>query len=384
MQNPSKHSVKKEVLVVDDTPDNLRLLSAILTKKNYEVRKALSSQQAIASVHADAPDLILLDIKMPEVDGYETCQVLKANPVTEAIPIIFISALDDVLDKVRAFAVGGVDYITKPFQEAEVLARIENQLSLRALQRQLEVQNKALLRSNQELEQFAHIVSHDLQQPLQSIMGYTRIIDLQYSQLFDTTTKQYLTNIVKASDRMQRLIKDLLAYAKVTQEQVSLSPVDCKLILSQVLSNLEAALETHQVEFSCSELPIVLGSEVQLIQLFQNLIDNAIKFSRPDVKSRITVTAKEINDSTWLFEVHDNGVGIPAEKVKSIFDRFQRLHSHEKYPGTGIGLNICQRIVEHHGGEIWVESALGKGSSFYFKLPSVHFLNANPTTLSHV
>ncbi|MDA0866927.1 MAG: response regulator, partial [Cyanobacteria bacterium] len=203
-----------EILIVDDTPDNLRLLSAILRNQGFEVRKALNGKRAIASIQAVSPDLILLDIRMPDMNGYEVCEYLKADPSTADIPVIFISALDDTLDKINAFAVGGVDYITKPFQEAEVLARIENQLRLRQLQQQLLQQNEELTRSNRELEQFAYVVSHDLQQPLQSITGFAKIMAMQSKNTLDDDNLGYLQSILDAGGRMQRLIQDLLLYAR--------------------------------------------------------------------------------------------------------------------------------------------------------------------------
>lgn len=361
---------KKEVLVVDDTPDNLRLLSAMLTRQNYEVRKALSGARAIASIKAGTPDLILLDIKMPDMDGYEVCRLLKQDPDTVEIPIIFISALDDVLDKVRAFAVGGVDYITKPFQEAEVLARIENQLALRELQSRLEMQNDELARSNQDLEQFAYVVSHDLQQPLQSITGYAQIIAMQSDNQLSTKGTEYLAKITEAGDRMQRLIKELLSYARIGQDNETFLSVDCNFVLSHALSNLELAIARCNAKVIYANLPIVFGNETQLVQLFQNLISNAIKFSRQHIKPEIRIAVLPEKSDSWLFEVRDNGIGIPPDSRDKIFESFQRLAAAEEYPGTGIGLATCKKIVENHGGDIWVESQPDIGTSFFFKLPA--------------
>lgn len=360
---------KKEILVVDDTPDNLRLLSAMLTQQNYEVRKALSGKRAIASIKAGAPDLVLLDIKMPEMNGYEVCEALKQDPETQAIPVIFISALDDVLDKVRAFAVGGADYISKPFQEAEVLARIENQLYLRELQCQLKAQNEELARSNQELEQFAHVVSHDLQQPLQSITGYARLITLQYPEVLDSAANEYLQRISDAGTRMQQLIKELLRYARIGQEGKVFTTVDCNIVIAETLNNLALALEESQADISYPTLPTVWGNRTQLVQLFQNLLSNAVKFSRPGIKPEVEIVISQVDENYWLFEVHDNGIGMPSDSLQKVFKSFQRLHNAEKYPGTGIGLATCKKIVDHHGGDIWVESQQNSGTSFYFKLP---------------
>lgn len=355
-----------DILIVDDTPDNLRLLSAMLTKQGFEVRKALTGQAAITSALADAPNLILLDIKMPTMNGYEVCQQLKANPCTEQIPVIFISALDDVIDKVKAFAAGGVDYVTKPFQEAEVLARINNQLNLQRLQKQLIEQNHELVRSNRELEQFAYVVSHDLQQPLQSITGFAKLLLLKYGADLDTTAHEYLNHITDSGNRMQRLIQDLLAYAQVNK-QTELELVDCNLILEHVIENLQASMTEQNVKLTHTSLPKVMGSETQLTQLFQNLISNGIKFSRSDAPPIINIAAEKYPDY-WLFTVQDNGIGIAVENLERVFEAFYRLHSTQQYPGTGIGLATCKKIVELHGGDIWVTSELNRGTVFYFTL----------------
>jgi two-component system, sensor histidine kinase and response regulator len=356
-----------DILLVDDTPDNLRVLSAMLTNQGFEVRKALSGQRALASVRADPPDLILLDIKMPEMDGYTVCQYLKDDPQTREVPVIFISALDDALDKVRAFAVGGVDYVTKPFQEMEVLARIEHQLRIQRLQQQLMEQNQELARSNRELEQFAYVVSHDLQQPLQSVTGFVRLIQLKYQNRLDDIALDYLNRIHDTGSRMQQLIQDLLAYSKVSNQTQELKPIDCNSVLQQVIENLQIAIAEKQVALTHDSLPTVMGSETQLIQLLQNLISNAIKFIRPDVTPKVNISVTR-QDNQWLFGVHDNGIGIESHNLERVFEIFQRTQSAANYPGTGIGLATCKKIVENHGGQIWVNSQLEIGTTFYFTI----------------
>lgn len=365
------------ILIVDDTPDNLRLLSRLLSQRGYEVRKAINGEMALASAQADPPDLILLDIRMPEMDGYEVCQHLKAHEATQDIPVIFLSALDDVLDKVKAFGVGGVDYITKPFQTEEVLVRIDMQLRLRHLQQQLaehnqqlQQLNQALMISNQELEQFAYAVSHDLQQPLQSITGFVSLIQMKYQKQLDAGVLEYIDRIFDAGKRMQRLIQDLLTYAQVGNMELDLTPIDLKLVLYQALANLEMLIAEQQAEITFGELPWVQGNETQLVQLFQNLIGNALKFTRPDVLPQLQISATEQADS-WLLEVRDNGIGIPSESLKDIFQAFKRLKTDQKYVGTGIGLATCKKIVSTHGGKIFAESEVGQGTVFYFTLPKI-------------
>ncbi len=356
-----------DILLVDDTPDNLRVLSAMLTNQGFEVRKALNGERAIASVKAASPDLILLDIKMPEMDGYTVCQRLKTDPETREVPIIFISALDDALDKVKAFSVGGVDYVTKPFQEIEVLARIEHQLRIQKLQRQLVEQNQELVRSNRELERFAHVVSHDLQQPLQSITGFTQLLQIKYQEYPDETILNYLERIYDSGSRMQRLIQDLLIYSKVGGEALEFQEVDCNQVLHQVMNDLQAAIAEKQAVLTYEHLPCVLGNETQLIQLLQNLIANAIKFVAPNTNPKIKIAATK-QDEHWLFEVQDNGIGIEAHNLEGIFEIFQRTRAAKNYPGTGVGLATCRKIVENHGGKIWVDSQPGIGTTFYFTI----------------
>lgn len=353
----------KDILIVDDTPDNLRVLSSILIDRGCKVRKALSGQMALTVCETTLPDLILLDVMMPEMDGYETCRTLKANERTSQIPVIFISALDNAMDKVKAFEVEGADYITKPFQVEEVVARMSHQLRIVQL-------TEKLRRSNAELEQFASVVSHDLQSPLAGIVGLAELLEREYFRELDEEGKDCLQEISAAGKRMSRLIQDLLAYSRISAKELQLKVVDCNEIVEEARANLRSSITATGAKIVLEKLPLVKGDSTQLMQLFQNLIGNAIKFRRPDVNPEIEVSAKA-KEGEWVIAVRDNGIGIPPDKSDRIFDVFHRLHSSEEYPGNGIGLTTCQKIVQRHGGQIWVESQLGEGTSFFFTIPSL-------------
>lgn len=370
------------ILIVDDTPHNLRLLSITLSSHGYEVRSAISGAMALMATQAEPPDLILLDIMMPDMDGYEVCERLKADPQTCNIPIIFISATDGVVQKVKAFELGGADYISKPFQVEEVLARVEHQLTICRLQKQLEEQNLQLEKSNlelansnRELEQFAYAVSHDLQQPLQGVMTCSELLALKYEHCLDDKALTYIERMHNASLLMRQLIQGLLTYSQVGATNQGFTLIDCQVVFEKVLANLATDITQTQAQIAADDLPQVFANETQLIQLFQNLISNGIKFQHPGISPQIKISVENqvrVNGSrhqAWLFGVHDNGIGIASQNFEQIFTIFKRLHDPKDYPGTGIGLSTCKKIVEHHGGRIWLESQLDAGTSFYFTLP---------------
>jgi two-component system sensor histidine kinase/response regulator len=366
-----------KILIVDDRPDNLRVLSGLLANQGYSVHKALNGEIALRTCEQALPDLILLDILMPGLDGYEVCQRLKAGETTRNIPVIFISDLNDPFDKVKAFSCGGADYITKPFQAEEVLARIAHQLTIQRLIRQLAEQNAdlqklnaELRRSNAELEQFASVAAYDLRAPLTVMIAYAKLLAAYYEISFDTKAQNYLDRIVGAGTRMDRLIDDLLSYSSVGTPTPEFEPADCLTVLTEALANLQEEIAASGASITCSELPTVLTNKAQLVRLFQNLICNAIKFRLPGIMPLIKISAEALNGSEWAIGVHDNGIGIDSQNFQRIFQIFQRLHSEQEYAGTGIGLAICKKIVEQHGGRIWVESQRGVGTTFYFTLPS--------------
>ena len=224
-----------------------------------------------------------------------------------------------------------------------------------------------IARSNRELENFAYIASHDLQEPLRMVISYLQLLERRYGDKLGSEAHDYIDFAVDGASRMKAMIEGLLAYSRVGTREMKPAPADCEEILREVLENLGLAIEDSGARITHDRLPVVMGDEVQLVQLFQNLISNAIKF-RGEEPPRIHVSASQQNGE-WIFSVRDNGIGIEAQQRERIFDIFQRLHTREEYQGTGIGLALAKKIVERHHGRIWVVSEPGHGSTFYFSIP---------------
>lgn len=242
------------------------------------------------------------------------------------------------------------------------LKQLNEELEKRVIDRTLE-----LKRSNEDLEQFAYVASHDLQEPLRMITNYLQLLRQRYKEQLDVNAHDFIGFALDGSKRMNQLIHDLLAYSRVGTHGKELVATESWQALADALANLTVAIEESKAEITHDELPAVLGDEVQLTQLFQNLVGNAVKF-RGDAPPKVHVGVQRKGDQ-WEFTVRDNGIGIAEQDFQRIFIVFQRLHSREKYPGTGIGLSVCKKIVERHGGRIWVESKVGRGTAFHFTIP---------------
>lgn len=551
------------ILVVDDTPTNLEVLFDFLSNAGFKVLFAEDGESALETVNYATPDLILLDILMPGLDGFETCRRLKANQSTTAIPVIFLTALTDTSDKVKGFELGAVDFITKPLQYEEVLARVKTHLRLQSLTRQLQNQNiqleqqveerrqtalvlqqqhqrsqlfadvtlkirqslhidtilqtavtevkqilqadrvliyrlltdsggsavaeavqpgwpqvmgatypqemlsapsrqhyesgqiasvadvtldgdgavapgladffhqfqvraklvvpiltpaglwglliahhcsaprhwttfetdllqqladqiaialtqaqlleqetrqrQELARSNSELQQFAYIASHDLQEPLRMVTSYLQLLERRYQGQLDADADDFIQFAVDGARRMRTLISDLLAFSRISTQGQSFELTSTADAVLRATANLKLAIDENAAVITWSDLPQVYADPTQLTQLFQNLIGNAIKF-RSAVPCQITLEAIQKED-VWQFAIQDNGIGLDPEYAERIFVIFQRLNNRMDYPGTGIGLALCKKIVERHGGDIWVESAPDHGATFYFTIP---------------
>jgi two-component system sensor histidine kinase/response regulator len=354
------------ILVVDDTPANLRLLHRLLGAEGYRVRLATNGELALRSVREESPDLILLDVVMPGMDGFAVCRALKEQEASREIPIIFISALSETDRKLEAFAVGGVDYVTKPFQSAEVLARVRTHLELLQHRRALLALNERLLASNRELDRFAHVVAHDLKAPLQGISGYAELLLLTDPSL-SPTARERLEHIQGSTTRMGELIDRLLRYAKLSSAPPALAPVDLGALAAGICAELQPAIEACGARVDLGELPWVMADATLLEQVFRNLLGNALKYHQPDRPPVVEICAHRQGERVAI-SVRDEGIGFDSADEDVVFGLFQRLPAHRDIEGTGVGLAVCKKIVEQHGGRIAATSALGHGATFTFTL----------------
>ncbi len=363
------------ILVVDDTLANLRLLTELLQRHGYRVRPVTEGAHALASAQTSPPDLILLDILMPGMDGYEVCRLLKEDERTAAVPVLFISALQDTEDKIKGFESGAVDYITKPFRHQEVLARVGAHLGLSRLQRSLERQIEERDRLISELDAYAHTVAHDLKNPLNIVSGYAEMLALDYGSLDGEQVELYTEAISRGTQRMARIIDSLLLLASARGMPVTPEPLRMDEIVDGALARLDPAISTQQAEiWVAREWPVALGHAPWVEEVWANYVGNALKYGgRPDeappAPPVIELGADPATGDSVRFWVRDNGRGLTPAEQSRLFVPFSRLH-HLRARGYGLGLSIVQRIVERLGGAVGVESAVGQGSLFYFTLPA--------------
>jgi signal transduction histidine kinase len=235
-------------------------------------------------------------------------------------------------------------------------------------ERELRDKTEALARSNADLEQFAYVASHDLQEPLRMVSSYVQLFEKRYAGQVDEQADKYIRYAVEGAKRMQSLIAGLLEYSRVGRLDEPFAALDTNAALDQALSNLRSAIEETHGRITRGPLPTITGNPDRIAQVFQNLIGNALKFRHPDQPATVHVSAVP-HEAEWVFSVEDNGIGIDSQYLDRIFVIFQRLHTRSEYPGTGIGLSICKKVIERHGGRIWVESRVGAGSRFHFTLP---------------
>jgi signal transduction histidine kinase len=307
------------------------------------------------------PDLILTksELSIPMHMGGEVVGVLDIqSPHLNAFSEDDVMAMETLADQI-AVAIKNARLYATAQQELAERQRAEERLEHYAAE---------LERSNKELQQFAYVASHDLQEPLRMVSNYVQLLERRCKDQLDDDAKDFVAFAADGAKRMQQLIDDLLAYSRIETCGKPFGTTDSSVVLENALANLAVAIEETGAVVTHDPLPTVMADETQLTRAFQNLISNAIKFRKNGEKPSVHVSAKEVNVQ-WLFSVHDNGIGIDPEHHERIFIIFQRLHTRDEYPGTGIGLAVCKRIVERHGGSIWVESEPDQGSTFYFTIP---------------
>jgi signal transduction histidine kinase len=414
------------ILIVDDKYENLFSLKTLLQLYAYETDTAASGEEALKKILKNEYSVIILDVQMPDMDGYEVAEAISGLNKTRDIPIIFLSAVN--IDKrfiAKGYDSGGVDYITKPFDNDLLLLKVrtfyrlyEQRKELKmvedALRREIEMRkksqqeieqinslleykveertkdlmqlNKDLENRNAELAQYAYLASHDLQEPLRKIITFIKIIDEKYLANIPAA-KQEMTKVITSSERMRNLINALLSYSKLSAGSF-FAIVNLNDVIKDALADLELTIKEKQAVIQAGPLPDIEAIPAQMRQLFQNLLSNALKFSKAAIPPEIIIDSEPVDDLSLeavpvkngrytRIKVNDNGIGLDESYIDKIFVIFQRLHGRTQYEGTGIGLAIVKKIVEKHNGLIGVKSKEGEGATFTIVLPLKQGNNTN-------
>ena len=355
------------ILILEDNPLDAELVQRELRRAGLDFTAQLARDKTgfISALDLAVPDLLLADYALPGFSGMDALALARERFAD--IPVIIVSGAIGEEVALETLKRGATDYVLK-----QRLGRL-GQVAGRALEEARLVREKTrvdeeLKRSNENLEQFAYVASHDLQEPLRQMSNYAGLLERRYKGKLDADADVFLGYIVDGGKRLQNLINDLLAFSRIGQERQNFAEVDCNAVLALVLDNMLTSIKESGAEITHDELPVLTANKTNFVQLFQNLIGNALKF-RGAQPPRIHVKAAR-EGAYWRFSVQDNGIGIDPQHKERVFVIFQRLRTVEKLPGTGIGLSICKKIVETHGGRIWLESEPGKGTTFYFTVPA--------------
>jgi two-component system sensor histidine kinase/response regulator len=376
------------ILLVDDNATNLSILVKSLSDAGYKVRVAQDGESAIAQVSYAQPDLILLDVMMPGIDGFETCRRLKAVPETQAIPVIFMTALSDVFDQVKGFQVGAVDYITKPFEIEEALVRVRTHLAIQKLQNQLQAQNERLQaeiydrqKAQEAVQVFLHAVSHDLRNPVTGGLMVLKSLQKEAEAQGGTVnvSNAILQRMIQSHDRQLALINSLLETHANELSEIALDrqAVDLHQLVEQLAIEWQPMLEQDESVLQnqvSQNLPPIDADFDQLWRVYENLIANALKHNPPGITLTLTAEIEDSSPDASLIRctVQDNGIGIPAEQAASMFELYKRGTQARRTVGLGLGLYLCRQIITAHRGNIGLTSTPGVGSTFWFTLPLFH------------
>lgn len=354
------------ILIIDDNPTNISVLFDLLEKSNFKTLMALDGEQGVIHAENGQPDIILLDILMPGMDGFETCKILKDNPKTYRIPIIFMTAVTETEQKIKGFSLGAADYITKPFHHEEVISRIKTHLMIRRQQQKLEELNATK-------DKFFSIIAHDLRNPFNALVTATDFLIDSFEDLEKEVLKSFLIDINNTSNQTLNLLENLLNWARSQSGHLVTSPRLFRLaeVVEQnlLLISEKARKKSIAVNSSIDETQRVYADKNMVSTIFRNILSNAVKFTQEDGTIRISTDNR---GSYVIIAISDNGIGISEENQQKLFkiDIKCTTLGADKETGTGLGLILCKEFVQKNGGEIWVESKPECGSTFFFTLPT--------------
>lgn len=373
------------IFIVDDDHFSRQLLEDTLASTGYVTRPFSDGKRALQAAQEDPPDLILLDVMMPDMDGFEVCKLLKEDHATRFVPVVMVTCLNEKAMRLKGIAAGADDFFSKPIDTTEILLRTRNLLLVKEyhdflkghavmLEQQVGQRTEELRKKNADMEQFLYTASHDLRSPLVTVKTFLGFLESDMAGGNRERVAQDLQYIHSAADKMEMLLNELLELSRI--DHVESLPVRVSLteVLTEVLGALAGVIKERKVDIHLPDTDLMLfGDRSRLCQIWQNLIENAIKYSRNDSIPRIELGVQRESGETVFF-VRDNGIGIAPEYRTKIFKMFEKMDP--KSPGAGLGLSMIQRIVEKCGGRVWVESeGSGKGSCFYFTLPHTEVHN---------
>jgi signal transduction histidine kinase len=402
---PSEHKMKNnrgEILIAEDSPTQAEQLRYLLEERAYTVRVAANGDLALASARQSKPTLIISDIVMPEMDGYTLCKTIKSDERLKDIPVILLTSLSEPEDVIKGLECGADNFIRKPYDEKYLLSRLDSVLLNQELRRDRKMQmgvevrlggrrhfitserqqildllistyeeavhlNGQLKAANKELEAFSYSVSHDLRAPLRYIDGFSHALLEEYADKLDAQGKDYLRRVRESAQRMAALVDDLLRLSRVTRTEMRHERVDLSDLARDIASELQETQPERRAEFIIAPGIVVEGDGRLLRVVLENLLGNAWKFTQRCPGTRIEFGETQ-HESGRANVVRDNGAGFDMAYADKLFAPFQRLHTVEEFPGTGIGLATVQRIIHRHGGHVWAESKVGTGAAFYFTL----------------
>ena len=381
---PDKPAVR--LLLVDDDEADIAIVERVLSNShlNIHTESATSGKAGLEMLRQDRFDAVLIDYQIADMTGSDFLDAIR-GPDFAAIAAIIMTGAGDETIAAEVLKKGADDYLKKSdVNPGSIQRALQTAMQKVTLMKDLEQQRIELQRSNQELEQYAYVTSHDLQEPLRIIVSFLELFTARYGDQIDDKGREYVNYAVDGASRMQQMVASLLELSRIGRRKSVLKAHDLDELLGEAMANLKLSIEESGATVTHDPLPVISCNSARIIQLFQNLISNAIKYRREEApRVHISVTpmptsavdrlsyATTIRHRTiWQFCVEDNGIGIDEQYAERIFIVFQRLHGRDEYPGTGIGLALCRKIVEMHGGKIWIRSTPGEGSKFYFTLPS--------------
>ena len=360
---------RPKILIVDDRWENLLATEALLKPLGAAIATVDSGEKALDLVLKEDFAIVLLDVQMPIMDGFETARLMKTRPSMQTVPIIFVTAISkEDHFATRAAGLGAADYIFKPINPDILKSKVKVYLDLYSQRQQILQLNAHLRQSNEELERFAYVCSHDMQEPVRMMNAYAGLLAEGVAGQLDEMALGYAEYIRDNAVRVQTMIRDILGFSRVGREEVKLETVDCQKVFDGLMPDFADIIAEKQARVTAVDLPVIRTSPTLMRVLLQNLIGNALKFQDGSRTPEITVSARK-EGKVWRFDVADNGIGIDPVFYERIFQVFQRLHSFDDYIGTGIGLSTCRKFVRLCGGDISVRSKPGEGSVFSFTLP---------------